>query len=159
MLARLKVCMTWKVIWYSTQTGYAHNVGHYDQTRYHMLNLHSFFEGKGVEFRLFQFDNFNPDAPAGKKGGLHAGQLKAYVQLCLAMNYRVFCILARPSTSPCKAITSATPCAAGCCAWASSGMNLPPPVGCSQTGFPAIRHGAMAAQPGRRGGGSVNPQN
>ena len=37
-----------EVIWYSTQTGYAHNVGHYDQTRYHMLNLHSFFEGKGV---------------------------------------------------------------------------------------------------------------
>lgn len=77
-----------EVIWYSTQTGYAHNVGHYDQTRYHMLNLHSFFEGKGVEFRLFQFDNFNPNAPVGKKGGLHAGQLKAYVQLCLAMNYR-----------------------------------------------------------------------
>lgn len=77
-----------EVIWYSTQTDYAHNVGHYDQTRYHMLNLHSFFEGKGVEFRLFQFDNFNPNAPVGKKGGLHAGQLKAYVQLCLAMNYR-----------------------------------------------------------------------
>lgn len=53
-----------------------------------MLNLHSFFEGKGVEFRLFQFDNFDATRPVGRKGGLHAGQLKAYVQLCLAMNYR-----------------------------------------------------------------------
>ena len=63
-------------------------MGHYNQTRYHMLNLHSFFEGKGVEFRLFQFDNFDATRPVGRKGGLHAGQLKAYVQLCLAMNYR-----------------------------------------------------------------------
>lgn len=52
------------------------------------MNLHSFFEGKGVEFRLFQFDNFDATRPVGRKGGLHAGQLKAYVQLCLAMNYR-----------------------------------------------------------------------
>lgn len=62
-----------EVIWYSTQTDYAHNVGHYDQTRYHMLNLHSFFEGKGVEFRLFQFDNFNPNAPVGKKAACMPG--------------------------------------------------------------------------------------
>lgn len=35
-----------------------------------------------VEFRLFQFD-----APAdGKLNGLHAGQLKAYIQLCLALS-------------------------------------------------------------------------
>ena len=26
---------------------------HYDSSRYHLLNLHSFFEGKGVEFRCF----------------------------------------------------------------------------------------------------------
>lgn len=26
---------------------------HYDSSRYHNLNLHSFFEGKGIEFRLF----------------------------------------------------------------------------------------------------------
>lgn len=73
-------------IWYASQ-GWG-GVGHYNQTRYHMLNLHSFFEGKGVEFRLFQFDNFDATRPVGRKGGLHAGQLKAYVQLCLAMNYR-----------------------------------------------------------------------
>ena len=35
-----------------------------------------------VEFRLFQFD-----APAdGKQNGLHAGQLKSYIQLCLALS-------------------------------------------------------------------------
>ena len=47
-----------------------------------MLNYHSFFTGKGIEFRLFQFD-----APAnGKLNGLHAGQLKSYIQLCLALS-------------------------------------------------------------------------
>lgn len=75
-----------KEIWYSSQG--CVGTAHYDSSRYHMLNLHSFFEGKGVEFRLFQFDNYDPSRPVGRKGGLHAGQLKAYVQLCLAMNYR-----------------------------------------------------------------------
>ena len=75
-----------KQIWYASQGCVGQ--GHYDFSRYHMLNLHSFFEGKGVEFRLFQFDNYDPSRPVGRRGGLHAGQLKAYVQLCLAMNYR-----------------------------------------------------------------------
>lgn len=73
-------------IWYHSQV--CPSGGHYNNSRYHILNLHSFFEGKGVEFRLFQFDNFDATRPVGRKGGLHAGQLKAYVQLCLAMNYR-----------------------------------------------------------------------
>ena len=35
-----------------------------------------------VEFRLFQFDE-----PTGeRRGGLHAGQLKSYIQLCLALS-------------------------------------------------------------------------
>lgn len=35
-----------------------------------------------IEFRLFQFD-----APAdGKQNGLHAGQLKSYIQFCLALS-------------------------------------------------------------------------
>ena len=80
-----------KNLWYSAQpnTLRAGNQSrHYDSSRYHMLNLHSFFEGKGVEFRCFQFDNFDPTRPVGRRGGLHAGVLKSYVQLCLAMNYR-----------------------------------------------------------------------
>lgn len=38
-----------KNAWYNGNNRYRH----YDSTRYHMLNLHSFFEGKGVEFRCF----------------------------------------------------------------------------------------------------------
>ena len=75
-------------IWYAAHGTGLGSGSHYDQSRYHMLNLHSFFEGKGVEFRLFQFDGYDPTRSVGRKGGLHAGQLKAYVQLCLAMNYR-----------------------------------------------------------------------
>ena len=47
-----------------------------------MLNLHATFTKGTVEFRLFQFD-----APRdGKQNGLHAGQLKSYIQLCLALS-------------------------------------------------------------------------
>ena len=47
-----------------------------------MLNLHATFTKGTVEFRLFQFD-----APAdGRQNGLHAGQLKSYIQLCLALS-------------------------------------------------------------------------
>ena len=47
-----------------------------------MLNLHATFTKGTVEFRLFQFD-----APAdGKQNGLHAGQLKSYIQLCLSLS-------------------------------------------------------------------------
>ncbi len=47
-----------------------------------MLNLHATFTKGTIEFRLFQFD-----APAdGKQNGLHAGQLKSYIQLCLALS-------------------------------------------------------------------------
>ncbi len=55
---------------------------HYNDSRYHMLNLHATFTKGTIEFRLFQFD-----APAnGKQNGLHAGQLKSYIQLCLALS-------------------------------------------------------------------------
>lgn len=47
-----------------------------------MLNYHATFTKGTIEFRLFQFD-----APEGnKKNGLHAGQLKSYIQLCLALS-------------------------------------------------------------------------
>lgn len=57
---------------------------HYDSTRYHMLNLHATFTKGTVEFRLFNFAE--PDGE--KKNGLHAGELKAWIQLCLAMSQR-----------------------------------------------------------------------
>ena len=45
---------------------------HYNETRYHGLNLHATFTKGTVEFRLFN-------------STLHAGEVKAYVQFCLAV--------------------------------------------------------------------------
>ncbi len=68
--------------WYeSNGASYGRNQ-HYNDSRYHMLNYHATFTKGTIEFRLFQFDE-----PAdGKQNGLHAGQLKAYIQLCLALS-------------------------------------------------------------------------
>ena len=69
-------------IWYGSQGEDYNRTGHYNGSRYHMLNLHATFTKGTIEFRLFQFD-----APAnGKQNGLHAGQLKSYIQLCLALS-------------------------------------------------------------------------
>ncbi len=45
---------------------------HYDNSRYHCLNLHSVFQKGTIEFRAFN-------------GNLHAGKIKAYVQFCMAI--------------------------------------------------------------------------
>ena len=63
-------------IWYSkANDSYLGGVDHqhYNPTRYHALNLHSFFSKGTVEFRLFN-------------STLHAGKVKAYVQFCLAIS-------------------------------------------------------------------------
>lgn len=46
---------------------------HYDSSRYTGLNLHSLWQDKGVEFRLFNSTT-------------HAGKVKAYIQFCLALS-------------------------------------------------------------------------
>lgn len=69
-------------LWYTSHGSSYRRNEHYNGSRYHMLNLHATFTKGTVEFRLFQFD-----APAnGKRNGLHAGQLKSYIQLCLALS-------------------------------------------------------------------------
>ena len=69
-------------IWYTSHHATWDRDHHYNDSRYHMLNLHATFTKGTIEFRLFQFD-----APAdGKQNGLHAGQLKSYIQLCLALS-------------------------------------------------------------------------
>ena len=69
-------------IWYTSNGANYGRTHHYNDSRYHMLNYHATFTHGTIEFRLFQFD-----APAdGKKNGLHAGQLKSYIQLCLALS-------------------------------------------------------------------------
>ncbi len=63
-------------IWYSNANdGYAGGINHehYNSTRYHGVNLHSFFSKGTVEFRLFN-------------STLHAGKIKAYIQFCLAVS-------------------------------------------------------------------------
>ena len=58
-------------IWYD---GYGYNRhAHYNNSRYRALNLHSVFTKGTVEFRLFN-------------STLHAGEVKSYIQLCLAIN-------------------------------------------------------------------------
>ena len=69
-------------IWYESQ-GYDYaRDHHYNRSRYHVTYLHATFTKGTVEFRCFQFD-----APAnGKQNGLHAGHLKAMIQLCLGIS-------------------------------------------------------------------------
>ncbi len=55
-------------LWYNGTT----RSYHYDSSRYHALNLHSLWQGKGIEFRCFN-------------GTTHAGKIKTYIQLCLAI--------------------------------------------------------------------------
>ena len=69
-------------IWYESQNASYGRTQHYNDSRYHMLNLHATFTKGTVEFRLFQFDN----PTAERRGGIHAGQLKSYIQLCLALS-------------------------------------------------------------------------
>ena len=71
-----------KKIWYEGNHANWNTGAHYNDSRYHMLNLHASFTKGTVEFRLFQFDNPHGDS----KGGIHAGKMKAYIQLCLAMS-------------------------------------------------------------------------
>ena len=69
-------------VWYTTQDANYGRSQHYNTSRYKMLNYHAVFTKGTVEFRLFQFD-----APAdGKQNGLHAGHLKSYIHLCLALS-------------------------------------------------------------------------
>ena len=71
-------------IWYQSQGCDSGRMQHYNSSRYHMLNYHATFTKGTIEFRLFQFDN-----PHGRfKGGLHAGRLKAYIQLALALSQK-----------------------------------------------------------------------
>lgn len=63
-------------VWYSrANDGYCGGIDHqhYNSTRYHGVNLHSFFTKGTVEFRLFN-------------STLHAGKIKAYIQFCLAVS-------------------------------------------------------------------------
>ena len=83
-------------IWYRHSGGYSGNwrvcaQHHYDHSRYHLLNLHATFSTERpahtIEFRAFN-------------GTLHAGKLKAYIQLCLAMSAQALTTKAASATRP-----------------------------------------------------------
>lgn len=63
-------------LWYEGyESAYESRTDHYNDSRYHALNLHSLWQGKGIEFRCFN-------------GTIHAGRLKTYIQLCLAISHQ-----------------------------------------------------------------------
>ena len=61
-----------KRLWYNGRDGSGQ---HYHESRYHALNLHSVFQKGTIEFRLFN-------------GTTHAGEIKSYIQLCLAISHQ-----------------------------------------------------------------------
>ena len=71
-------------VWYESNGASYGRTQHYNPSRYHMLNLHATFTKGTIEFRLFQFDPPEGD----RQNGIHAGQLKAFIQLCLALSQR-----------------------------------------------------------------------
>jgi len=66
---------------------------HYDQSRYHLLNLHAAFSTERpahtIEFRAFN-------------GTLHAGEIKSYIQLAYAISHKA---LTSASASPARPVT------------------------------------------------------
>ena len=75
-------------IWYN---GEAYRSGrHYDESRYHALNLHSVWQKGTIEFRMFN-------------GTTHAGKIKAYIQLCLAISHQA---MTQSCASSRKTVTS-----------------------------------------------------
>jgi hypothetical protein len=62
---------------------------HYNNTRYHGLNLHATFTKGTVEFRLFN-------------STLHAGEIKAYIQFCMAVTHQA---LTQKKATPRKTVS------------------------------------------------------
>lgn len=74
-------------IWYGNESAYSRHQ-HYNITRYHFLNLHSFFHGNHtVELRGFN-------------STLHAGKIRSYIVLSLALNHQALTLTKASSRSP-----------------------------------------------------------
>lgn len=75
-----------EAIWYE---GYGQiRRRHYHESRYHFINLHSFFNGVGtVELRGFN-------------GTLHAGKIRSYIVLALAINHQAITQKSASSKKP-----------------------------------------------------------
>ena len=76
-------------LWYGTASWHYHASQHYDPSRYHLLNLHAVWQKGTVEFRAFN-------------GTLHAGEIKSYIQLCMAISHQA---LTASAASPIRPVT------------------------------------------------------
>lgn len=84
---------TFAELWYRDRRWQHQAHEHYNPSRYRLLNLHATFSTERpahtVEFRAFN-------------GTLHAGKIKAYIQLCLAISHQALTVAsanpARPQT-------------------------------------------------------------
>lgn len=68
-----KTLVEFAQLWYNSDVWERHARQHYDPSRYHLLNLHSVFQKGTIEFRAFN-------------STLHAGEIKTYIQLCMAIS-------------------------------------------------------------------------
>ena len=64
--------------WYGTYAPYEDRHAHYNQSRYHILNLHRYFSTLGKNSNTIEVRAFN--------ASLHAGEIRAYILLVLSMN-------------------------------------------------------------------------
>ena len=74
-------------LWYETPEWRYRACQHYDSSRYHLLNLHSTFQKGTIEFRAFN-------------ASLHAGEVKAYIQLAMAISHQALKSSAASSRRP-----------------------------------------------------------
>ena len=76
-------------LWYDDRAWEWHTRQHYDPSRYHLLNLHAVWQKGTIEFRAFN-------------STLHAGEVKSYIQLCMAISWKA---LTAKSASPARPVT------------------------------------------------------
>lgn len=74
-------------LWYDSTNWRSHAAQHYDQSRYRLLNLHAVWQKGTIEFRAFN-------------STLHAGEVKAYIQLCMAISHQALTAKAACPTRP-----------------------------------------------------------
>ena len=66
-------------LWYDDRDWAYHAHQHYDPSRYRLLNLHAVWQKGTIEFRAFN-------------STLHAGEVKAYIQLCMAISHQALMV-------------------------------------------------------------------
>ena len=74
-------------LWYDDRDWQSHARSHYDYSRYHLLNLHAVWQKGTIEFRAFN-------------STLHAGEIKSYIQLCLAVSFQALSVRTASPTRP-----------------------------------------------------------